>query len=101
MYCSLRDALIEYIQYHQTIKSLRLTVKRLIDLNLVETRSQAEQIYVKLKNKKPLEEIVRKLIFWKYDKLNPVYEDYKYTFMRIFESDKKKRWEEFKSIYPL
>ena len=101
MYCSLQDSLIEYISYRQSIKSLRLTVKKAVELNLVDTKDHANALYDHLKNKRPLQEIARLLIFWHYDRFNPVYEDYNYTFYRIIPKDKQERWEKFKKIYPV
>lgn len=101
MYCSIQDALIEYIQYRQNLKSLRLTPKKCIELNLIEYEKRAHTFYSELKNGRSLKELTRKLIFWHYDHFDPVYEDYNYTRQRILETNKEKRWEKFKKIYPV
>lgn len=99
MYCSLRDGLIEYLNHTKMLKRYRLTPKKILEYNLVDRSSRANSIYTLWKHGESVEYIANRLIFWKYDSYETVYEDYKYTFQVIMSFDPVKRWEKFKQIY--
>lgn len=102
-YCHLRDGLIEFLNHTKVLKRYKLTPQKIIAYNLINDKSLAKActIYKMWKTGVSAEYIANKLIFWKYDSYETVYEDYNYTFQRILERDKDKRWLEFKKIYQI
>lgn len=100
-YCQLRDGLIEFLNRTKVLKRYKMTPQKIIAYNLINDNSlsKACTIYKMWKGGVSVEYIANKLIFWKYDSYETVYEDYNYTFQRILERDKDKRWLEFKKIY--
>lgn len=102
-YCQLRDSLIEFLNHTKVLKRYKLTPQKIIDYNLINDKSlsKACTIYKMWKSGVSAEYIAHKLIFWKYDSYETVYEDYNYTFQRILERNPEKRWLEFKKIYQI
>lgn len=100
-YCQLRDGLIEFLNRGKVLKRYRLTPQKIIAYNLIadESLSKACIIHKMWKSGVSVEYLANKLIFWKYDSYETVYEDYNYTFQRILEKNPEKRWLEFKKIY--
>ncbi len=100
MYCSLHDNLIKFLNRTKSLKRYKLTPQKIIAYNLTNKESRACTICKMWKTGVSVERIVNKLIFWKYDSYETVYEDYNYTFQRIIETKPEKRWEKFNQIYP-
>ena len=100
-YCQLRDNLIEFLNHTKVLKRYKRTPQKIIDYNLINDNSlsKACTIYKMWKSGVSAEYIAHKLIFWKYDSYETVYEDYNYTFQRILEKTQKNGgWNSKKSI---
>lgn len=100
MYCSLHDSLVKFLNRTKSLKRYKLTPKKAIEYNLVDSMKRANSLVGQFRSGRSVEYLANKLIFWKYDSYETVYEDYNYTFQRIMETKPEKRWEKFNQIYP-